>query len=135
MPVRVRYKLESSISSTTAEEKDLGNGKFEILTDALGEGGVRKTLLVAAATDVALDIGNVAAINYILIRTNPKDPTDTPAAVELKKSGTGGEVISIEPLGTSKEGHFLLSTSGVTSLHASNPGSVDMEVTLFVCGD
>jgi len=135
MPVRVRYKITVSVSSTSAEEKDLGNAAFEIISDDLGEGGSRKTTVAASTTDFPLDIGNIADAKMIIIRTNAKDPTEDTYAIDLKKNGTGGEITTIQPLGTSKEGHLLMSTTGVTALYATNSSSVDMEVTVFAAGD
>ena len=135
MAVRIRYKIEATVSSTEAEEKDLGNSKYEVVTDDLGEGGTRKTFLPAGATDVSLDMGNVADAKLVILRTNARDPTEAPSQIDVKRNTVGNEIISIVPLGTEPEGHFLLSTSGLTGLFASNPGTVDMEVILTVIGD
>jgi hypothetical protein len=135
MAVRIRYKIEASVSSTSAEEKDLGNVSYEVTNDISGEGGTRKTFLVAAATDVALDLGNVADAKFILIRTNARTATDTLGTIEIKKNGVGGEVIDVVPLSGAKEAHFLLTSTGITALFASNPGTVDTEITVVSVGD
>lgn len=135
MSVRVRYRLEIAISSTSAEEKDLANSVFEVVTDELGEGGVRKFTIAASSTDVAINLGNVTTTTFLAIRTNTKDPTEDPVTISVKRNGTGNEAIAIAPLADTKEGHLLISTAGLTSLHATNVGSVDMELSLFSAGD
>lgn len=45
MSVRVRYKVTTYVSSTTAEEKDLANQQWEVMTDTQGEGGSWKSTL------------------------------------------------------------------------------------------
>ena len=135
MPIRIRYSLKIAISSTTAEEKDLANASFEVVTDDFGEGGVRKFTLAASTSDVAIDIGNVSTARFLAIRTNAKDPTLTPGSITIKRNGTGNEAIEILPIGTTKEGHLLMSTDNLTSLFATNPSTVDMEVTVFTSGD
>lgn len=135
MPVRIRYKLDISISSTSAEDKDLGNGVYEAVTDDFGEGGVRKFTLAASTTDLPLDIGNVTTARFVAIRTNAKDPTQDPVEITVKRNDVANDEIPITPMDSTKEGHLLFSTSGVTSLFASNAGSVDMELTVFVSGD
>lgn len=135
MPVRIRYKMEIGISSTSAEDKDLGNGVYEAVTDDFGEGGVRKFTLAASTTDLPLDIGNVATGRFVAIRTNAKDPTQNPVEISVKRNTTGNEDIPVTPMDSTKEGHFLVSTSGLTALFATNAGVVDMELTVFVSGD
>lgn len=135
MSVRVRFRLEASVSSSSNEEKDLGNVSYEDVTDSLGEGGARKNLLTAGASDVEITTREVADKAFLLIRTNARQSTDTPGTIEIKKNGIGGEVISIVPLDSTQEGLMLLTTTGITALYASNPGSVDMEVTVVAAGD
>jgi len=135
VPIRIRYKIEAIVSSTTAEDKDLGNQKYEVVTDDLGEGGARKTFLPSAASDVSLDLGNVADAKLIILRTNARDPTEAPSEIRIKINGTGNEERPIVPLSGTSEGHYVTSTTGVTAIFASNPGTVDMEITLVVAGD
>lgn len=135
MPVRVRYKVDASVSSTSAEERDLGNVRWEVVTDKPGEGGGWKTLLVAGATDVQLPLDSIAACKLLIIRTNAKDPNQTPNEIRIRRNLIGAEQIGIVPLTDSKEGHFLLTTDAITALFASNPGAVDMELTIIAAGD
>ena len=135
MTVRVRYKLEVAISSTNAEEKDLGNGKYEIVVDSQGEGGSRKLTLPAGAVDTPIQLGNVTTAKFLMIRTTPKNPNATPSVVKIKRDTVLGEEIAIQSLTTSKEGYLVLTTDSMTALFASNPGTVEMDLTVFVAGD
>lgn len=135
MSVRIRYRIEASVSSTSAEEKDLGNVAYEVLDDDSGEGGVRKTLLAAGATDVSVMLTEISAARFVLIRTNAKDRTETLGAISIKKNAIGGEVTTIEPLPGASEAHLLMATSGITDLFATNGGTVDTEITVMAVGD
>ena len=135
MGVRVRYKIEASISSTSAEEKDLGNVAYEVLNDAQGEGGTRKTLLAAGATDVSVMLTEISTATWVLIKTNTKDSTDTLTGIDIKKNDIANEVTTIEPLTGAAQAHLLMSASGITDLFATNSGSVDIEITVMAVGD
>lgn len=132
---RVRYRIEASVSSTSAEEKDLGNLAFEVVNDESDEGGTRKTLLAAGATDVSVKLNEVSSAVFLLIKTNTQDPTQALGTIEIKKNAVGGEVTEIVPLPDATEGHMLLSTSGITDLFASNPGTIPTYITVMGVGD
>ena len=135
MPIRIRIRSESSASSNPSEHNDLGNLKLDIIDDTQYEGGVWKTVLIAGATNVLLNMGNLASANFIFLKTNVKDPTlGPPGNIIITKNSSGGEPTTIAPLGQCPEGHWMVTTSGITSLYASNPGSVDMEVTVMAAG-
>jgi len=136
MAVRIRYSTKVQISSDpNTEAKDLGNLLYEVVSDALGEGGARKFTLAAGASDVQLGLGDVSSASFLFIKTNAKNDLDTPVEISVKRNTVGNEAIGIAPLSTTKQGHFLLSTSGLTALFGTNPGSVDMELTVAVAGD
>lgn len=135
MGVRLRYRIEASVSSTTAENRDLGNVVFDTVHDDSGEGGSRKTTVASGVTDAPLAMAELAAARFVLVKTNAKKSTDTPGIIEIKKNATSGEVIEVVPLSDASEGHLLLSTQNISALYASNPGSVDMEVTVVSVGD
>ena len=135
MSVRIRYQIEASVSSTSAEEKDLGNVAYEVVDDDSGEGGVRKTLLAAGATDVSVMLTEISAARFVLIKTNTKTSTDTLTAITIKKNAIGGEAITVEPLPGATSAHLLMSTSGITDLFATNAGTVDIEITVMAVGD
>jgi len=136
MSVRLRYSAKVQISSRTdPEDKDLGNLSYENVTDSNGEGGSRKFTLAAGDSDIAIDLGNVTTPNFVFIRSSAKDPLDTPSEITVKRNTIGNEEIPITPISGTKTGWLLLSTSGLTALFASNPGSVDMELIVAVSGD
>lgn len=136
MSVRVRYKITTFVSSTTAEDKDLANQNWEIVTDTQGEGGSWKSTIQPTDTDIQIRLGNLAIARVLLVRTTAKDPTQTPSAIVLKRNSTGGEAITVLPLGDAKEGHFVLSTDSLTALYVSgDAGGVPMEITVIAAGD
>lgn len=135
MTVRVRYKLEVAVSSTTAEDKDLGNHSYIVINDSAAEGGSRKVTLAAGASDVEISMTEIGTARFILIKTNALGANDTPGTIEIKKNTVSNEVIEIVPMTGATQGHMMLSTDSVTALFASNPGSVAMEITVVIAGD
>jgi hypothetical protein len=135
MPVRVRCKIEVAISSTSLEERDLCNLRREFVSDRLGEGGSWKMLLAASAVDVSIPLDSVADVNLFGIIATPKDPNQDPQDILIRFNSITGEQRTISSLSDCKEGLALLSTAGITSLFASNPGAADMEIILIVAGD
>jgi hypothetical protein len=136
MTVRIRYRVENAISSSSAEEKDLGDTKFEVVNDDQGEGGIQRFKLAAGATDTLVCIDNIASVKFLAIRTAPRDPNNALPEVKIRLNSITGEEIRICPLGTLKEANFLITTCGITSLYMTNTSStVDVDVTLAAAGD
>ena len=136
MAVRIRYKITAYVSSTTAEDKDLANQTWEVMTDTQGEGGSWKSTLQPGDTDIPIRLGNLAIAKVLIIRTSAKDPTQVPSAITFKRETIGGEAFTVLPVGDAKEGHFLMSTSSLTALFATNTlGGVPMEITVISAGD
>ena len=133
--MRSRYSIQAALSSTSSEEKDLGNKKYEVVSDSLSEGGTWKTRLAPASVDVNLSLRDVAEVKLLVVSTLAVDPNATPGTVTLKLNATVNDPFDIVPLPTAKQGHFLLTTESLTSIFLSNPGAVEMEVTLTVAGD
>lgn len=134
MAVRVRYAVSAAVSSTTAEEKDLGNVKFEVVTDVETKGGSWKTVLAAGATDIQLHLDTIATVQMLIVRTSSADPNVDPGSVSIKQNSTGADPIVIAPLGDAAEGIMLLTTDSLTALYASNPGTTDMNLTITAVG-
>lgn len=132
--VRLRYDVEVGISSSTAEQKDLGNPKYEVYTDDFDESSSARVVLAAAASDVAIPLGVISDGAFLMVRTAVKNPSQLAGNVTAKLNGTGTDAITIAPY-NSKEGLFMLTTTGLTSLHLSNPGSVEMIATVYCVGD
>jgi len=95
MSVRVRYKILASVSSTTAEEKDLANQQWEVLTDTQGEGGSWKTTMMPGDTDTPILLGNLAIARLLIVRTTAKDPTQVPIAITLRKNAPAGALSGV----------------------------------------
>ncbi len=139
MSVRVRFKFVLSISSDSNESKDLGMLTSEVVSDALNEGGAWKTVIEKETSDQLLNMPNIEEISFLAIRTTSIDPTLSPVDIIIKKDSTGGEEITISPLGPTstnpKEGWMIITTSGVTAIYASNESTTtDMNITVFACG-
>lgn len=134
MSVRLRYRVEVAVSSTEAEDRDLGNGKYEVVNDYEGEGGGWKTNLAVGATDLQIELPNIADAKFLMVRITPTDPNDDPSQVDLMLNSTGSTPIPVVAR-SNKEGHFLLSTTGLTALYATNAGSTAMSLTVFAAGD
>ncbi len=134
MTVRLRYKMEVSVSSTSAEDKDLGNVKVDVCADDTSEGGCWKTTVAAAATET-LDLDNIASATFLALRIAPKDPTQTMTAVTVTING--GAAFALLPVGAAKEAHLMLSSTGITSVTVANtqPSAVALDVTVSVAGD
>jgi len=136
MAVRVRYKITAYVSSTTAEDKDLANQTWEVMTDTQGEGGSWKSTLPAGMlAPVQVLLGNLAIAKLLIVRVTAKDPTQVLGPITLQRETVGGEAIVVAPLGDAKESHFLLSTSSLTALYATNAGTVPVEITVISAGD
>lgn len=136
MSVRVRYKISAFVSSTTAEDKDLGNQQWEVMTDTQGEGGAWKSTLQPGDIDVKLNLGNLTTAQLVIIRTQPRDPTMPANAITLRRNTTLGEAFVVQALGDAKEGHFVLSTDMLTALYATNPvGGTAMDIVVVATGD
>lgn len=133
--MRIRYQATVAVSSDTSEAKDLGQLRNEVVSDDFGEGGTWKTTLANGASDVELRLDNIAAVRFLYIRTTPKDPADDPVQINVKRNTVGNEELPIVPMDSTKEGHLLWATDSLTALYASNPGAVDMELTIVAIGD
>jgi hypothetical protein len=134
MSVRLRYKLTAAVSSTTAEENDLGNAKFEVVTDSNNEGGIWKTTVAAGATDT-IELDNITTAKFLMLRFTPTDPTQTMTQVSVTLNGTA--TLPVYPAPNSKEAVLVVTSSGITSLSVANtdPSSVKLDVIVGVVGD
>lgn len=136
MSVRLRYKLSVAVSSTNAEDNDLGNTKFEVVADDNNEGGVWKTTVAAAAT-VTLNLDNITSAKFLFMRFTPKDPTLKMTALVLTLNGTI-VLPPIYPVGsTQDEAIFMISTSGISSVQIANTdaSAVAVDIIIGTSGD
>jgi hypothetical protein len=136
MSIRLRYKLSVAVSSSQAEENDLGNTKYEVVSDSANEGGVWKTTVAAAAT-VTLNLDNIASAKFLMLRFTPKDPTLVMTALVLTLNGTI-VLPPINPVGAAQdEAIFMISTSGITAVQIANTdvAAVAVDVIVGVAGD
>ncbi len=134
MSVRVRYTVQSAISSTPAEERDLGNVYWQIVTDLEQKGGTWKTVVPAGTSGLQLQIDNISTIQLLILRTTANNQNQQPNGVTINLNTPTGPQLLIQPLGDAQEGHLLVSTDQVTALYASNTGPADMAVTVIAAG-
>jgi hypothetical protein len=134
MAIRVRFKQSVTVSSTSAEERDLGNSESLIVVDTLGEGGAMRFTIPASAVDLNVQHPQVATAKYLYLKAVAKDPTNTPVELLVKRNGSGNTAWPLTPV-DGKEAVMQLSTSGLTSLLVSNPGSIAMDLTVAMAGD
>lgn len=132
--VRLRYKIQISVSSTTAENKDLGNAAYECVIDSEAEGGSWKTQVNAGVENLQLFLPNVASASFLMLRITSVDPNDIPNSLFIKRNAIDGEPLEIAPFSGPKEGHFLMTTRELSALYVTNSGSTDMAVTIFCVG-
>ena len=135
MSVYVRFGITASVSSTSSEEKDLGSFVSEVLDPTQNEGGSRKVTLLGSAVDAQIALCDIADAKFLILKTEPKDPNDDGAEVKIRLNSPTGEEISVKPLGTGKAGYFLITTTGLTALYATNTGAEDMYLTIVIAGD
>jgi hypothetical protein len=81
-------------------------------------------------------MAEIAVARFVAIRTTAVDPNDDPVEITIKRNTVLNEAIEVGPVPDTKEGYLLLTSStGITAIFASNPGTVDMNVTLVAAGD
>jgi hypothetical protein len=134
MTIRIRFRQGVAVSSSIAEEKDLGNSESQIVVDTLGEGGAMRFTIPASAVDLNVQHPQVATAKYLYLRAVSKDPANPPVELMVKRNGSGNTAWPLTPV-DGKEAVMQVSTSGLTSLLVSNPGSVAMDLTVAMAGD
>lgn len=136
--MRGRIEMKVNFSSSPAEERDMGRVEVNEVTDYSADGGVYKTTLAANAVNVQLRMGNLAAVSLVAIRTQAVDPTLPPSQVNIRKNSNQGEETAIVPFqdgsGLGKSGVYVVTTTGITSLFASNMGATPMNVFVGALG-
>lgn len=135
MAVRVTFEVNLSVSSTSADEKDLANLKNAQVSTAMGEGGSRKITIAAGVTDQEIELTNITTVRLLFLKVQPKNENDPAQEVTIKRNLIGAEEIEIKPLADKKIGYLLLTTDDLTALFVTNPGSVDVELTIATAGD
>lgn len=134
MAVRLRYRIETSVSSSTADAKDLGNVCLDVMSDSPSEGGIWKTR-IGAGVSANIPLDSISTAVFLMLRIVASDPTQTLTPVSIGLNGTAS--LSLAPVGTAKEANFLMSAEGLTSLQIANTatGAVSIDVTIGTCGD
>lgn len=134
--MRTRIQLKLGLSSDAFEHRDLGNMDVDIVGDDFGEGGVQKIRVAASATNLSVMHQSVASGKFVAIRTYTVDPTQVATPLTVRLNSPSGEPITINPVGTTKQGFFMLSAEGLTGVYLSNPSStVAMWAVVSTVGD
>lgn len=134
MSIRLRYHVETSVSSSPADTKDLGNVCLNVTTDIPSEGGIWKTR-VAAGADVLLPLDSIAEAVFLMLRILPADPTQVLTPVDITLNGSA--TLTLAPAGDAKESTFLMSSLSLTSLQIANtdPAAIAIDVIVATAGD
>jgi hypothetical protein len=135
MAIRLRYKWSLAVSSSDAEENDLGNVKYEVVSDANNEGGIWKTTVAGGAT-VPLNLDNIASAKLVMMRFTPKDPTQTMTPIVVTLNGSI-VLPAITPVGDMDEALLVLTTQGITSVSVANTdvAAVAIDIAVGAAGD
>jgi hypothetical protein len=137
--MRIRYSITVALSSTDAEDKDLGNRSYEVVADSpTWEGGIFKAIIPAAAVKhpVVLPVGGTTGSMFVL-RAKTTDPTLPlgivyPFDTAVAPAPPNG--LAMKPLPGALESHALLTSSGPSSaLAVTNPGA-EIELTVAFAG-
>lgn len=128
MAVRIRHDIKITLSENPSEVNELGRTTPWVGVNDQQENGGSWTQNIAASTvDQLVDLNGLADATLLAIKTDE--------TIDIKKNGAGGEVWTIQALGTgSLSGFFVISTTGVTSIYVSNSGAKDATVTFMVAG-
>jgi hypothetical protein len=134
MTVRLRYHIEASVSSSTAECKDLGNVCLDVRTDSPNEGGIWKTRVAAGAT-VNIPLDSITEAVFLFLRIFAADPTQTLTPVDITLNGTA--TLRLAPVGNARESNFLITSDGLTSLEVANTdaAAVPVDIIIGTAGD
>lgn len=133
MSVRGRVSITIAVSSSSAEEKDLGNGAYQVVTDTPNDGGSWKVKVPASTTNMQIPFAGIAEVAFVAFRTTSYDPTVPPIDLGFRKNSTSGELQTVSPI-NNQEGWYLISTDTIEAMYVTNSGATDMQVTIFAWG-
>lgn len=135
MAVRLTFKAEFSVSSTIADERDLGNGEYQVRTDSMNEGGAWKTTVPDLSTDLEIRLDNISNVRFLFLRLTTREETDPAPAVAIKFNSTMTTAIPLASPDDRKVGMMMLTTDGLSSLYVTNTSGYAVELTVSVAGD
>ncbi len=135
MAVRLTFKAEFSVSSTMADEKDLGNGEYQVRTDAMNEGGAWRTRVADAETDLEIKLDNIANVKFIFLRLTPVVETDPAPVITFKLDAIGNTAVTLASPSDRKEGMLMLTTDSLSALYVTNASGYAVDLTVSVAGD
>jgi hypothetical protein len=129
MPLRLQNKIISFISSTTAEERDIGNLEprtYEI-SDALNEGSTRKYRVADGVANQTIDLAGLASAQYVLIKANRQ--------ITVRLNATDSIPLGI--IEGFSYGYLLLTApdGGITAMDVSNASGGTAQVLVQLVGE
>jgi len=126
--MRLKLKILTSLSSTTAEEKDQFNvdpGTLHQITDAVVSGNSRQWKITTGTVDQEIDFGGCSEPNFLMVVSNKQ------ISVKLN----GGAAIVVKPPDAFEWGCILLTTDVLDSLTVSNASGYTATVKVYLAGD
>lgn len=124
--MQLKLQILSTLSSTSAGEKDLGN--IPLTTESssiMNEGSSRLYRVLTGVSNQAIDLAGLAGVNYIVVKTDQ--------AITLRLNGANSIPIAI-PTGFAF-GWLVLSTTGITALDITNASGETAKVIIQLGGD
>jgi len=125
--MRLKFKLITSLSTTTAEEKDQWNrdpGTIHETSDVFREGGPRTIRLASGLTNQEIDFGGIDDVGFILITTD--------RTISIRRDGGDAMTIDI-PDGWDIGYH--LHTGPLESLTVTNASGYTATIKIYLAGD
>ncbi len=124
--MRLKLKLESYLSTTSAGDEDIGSAEWGYYTaDVLNGLNSRSYKIVTGTDNESLDLAGIVDVRYLLVRSDQN--------VVLRINGT--ETLNIYVISGLGYGFLLISTSGITTLDVSNNSGETAKLVVQLGGD
>lgn len=126
--MRLKLKLITSLSSTTAEEKDQFNldpGTSHEICDVFLSGNARQYRIATGVTDQEVDFSGATSPQFVVIKTDKQ--------ISIKIDA--GQAIPIKPPDGFDYGYFMLSTDDIDTLTITNASGYTATVKVYMAGD
>jgi len=134
MTVRASLSLCISASSGPVENKDLGFIERSDKFTNYSESSKNVDTVLAGAVNQLIALGGLTTCEILALVIYPVDQNQTPSTLNIRRNLITAEEIAIKPIGPRKQGFLVLTTTGLTSLFVSNPGTTAMRVEFLSIG-
>lgn len=125
--MRLKLKVLTSLSSTTAEERDMFNrdpGTLHEVCDVLTEGSSRTIRVATGTVDMGVGFDGMEDVRFLMVTTDRE--------ISLKLNG--GDGFTVAPPDGWEEGYYLVSGL-VESLSVSNSSGYTATVKVYLAGE